>query len=292
MKSFCYRSIALLSLLFTLTLQPTVAVEKSFPSPLPDKLRVCADPNNLPYSNKDQQGFENKIADQLGEYFGLDVEYVWFPQRMGFIRNTLKNWSDNTGRFACDLVIGVPTQFDIAATTKPYYRSSYSIIFKKDGPLGAALTQQDVATVPDSVKQSLNIAAFAPSPAVTWLRDNGFKDNTSFFRIMNGDGEDYPGKMVKRVADGEFDMLVIWGPIAGYFVKSHPELSVISMTSEGSNVFDFPMSMGVRYGERPWKETVEMAMDANAPQIAMILQDYGIPVVEASSKPRPDDDDD
>lgn len=83
-----------------------------------------------------------------------------------------------------------------------------------------------------------------------------------------------------------------YGAIAGYFAKPQSDLTVIPMTSEGSKVFDFAISMGVRYGERPWKQTVEMAMDANAPQIAMILEDYGVPVVEASSKPRKDDDDD
>ncbi|EOD79166.1 MxaJ protein [Grimontia indica] len=289
MKSFYHLLILGFSLVFG---SHALAADTTFPSPLPDKLRVCADPNNLPYSNREQQGFENKIAEQLGDYFGLDVEYAWFPQRMGFIRNTLKNWSDDNGRFACDLVIGVPVQFDIAATTKPYYRSAYSLLFKKEGALAAVDNQQALAALPEAVKQSLKIAAFAPSPAVSWLRENGFKDNTSFYRIMNGDPEDYPGKMVNRVAEGEFDVLVIWGPIAGYFAKAQPDLAVIPMTSEGSKVFDFAISMGVRYGERPWKETVEMAMDANAPQIAMILQDYGVPIVEASSKPRPDDDDD
>ena len=185
-----------------------------------------------------------------------------------------------------------PFSLTLTATTKPYYRSAYSLLFKKEGALAKVDSQQAMADLPASVKQSLKVAAFAPSPAVSWLRENGFKDNTEFFRIMNGDPEDYPGKMVKRVADGEYDVLVIWGPIAGYFAKNQPEVTVVPMTSEGSKVFDFAISMGVRYGERPWKETVEMAMDANAPQIAMILQDYGVPVVEASSKPRRDDDDD
>lgn len=283
----------LMVIMLTLCLSPLLpAAETAFPSPLPDTLRVCADPNNLPYSNKALEGFENKIAEQLGNYLGLEVEYVWFPQRMGFIRNTLKNWSDDNGRFACDLVIGVPAQFDIAATTKPYYRSAYSLLFKQAGPLADVDSQQALADLPDSVKQSLKVAAFSPSPAVAWLRENGFRDNTTFFRIMNGDPEDYPGKLVQRVADNEFDVLVIWGPIAGYFAKDQPDIAVIPMTSEGSNVFDFTISMGVRYGEQPWKETVEMAMDANAPQIAMILQDYGIPIVEASSTPKQDDDDD
>lgn len=289
MKSLC----SLLSVIFILVFSGfTLATEKAFPAPLPDKLRVCADPNNLPYSNRAQEGFENKIAEQLGEYFGLDVEYVWFPQRMGFIRNTLKNWSDDDGRFACDLVIGVPAQFDIAATTKPYYRSAYSLLVRKQGALADIDSQDAFKALPDETKRGIKIAAFSPSPAVGWLRANGFKDNTEFFRIMNGDPEDYPGKMVNRVADGEFDALVIWGPIAGYFAKGHPDLAVIPMTSEGSEIFDFAISMGIRYGERPWKETVEMAMEANAPQIAMILQEYGVPIVEASSAPRRDDDDD
>lgn len=288
MKSFLLFLIATLSLALS---GLAFTAGQTFPAPLPDKLRVCADPNNLPYSNKALEGFENKIAAQLGDYFGLDVEYVWFPQRMGFIRNTLKNWSDDNGRFACDLVIGVPVQFDIAATTKPYYRSAYSLLFKKTGALARVDSQQALASLPEDIKRSLKVAAFSPSPAVSWLRENGFGDNTEFFRIMNGDPEDYPGKLVQQVADGNFDLLVIWGPIAGYFAKNQPDMAIVPMTSEGSNIFDFAISMGVRYGEQPWKETVEMALDANAPQIAMILQDYGVPIVEASSKPRKDDDD-
>lgn len=289
MKSFLLFLIATLSLALS---GLAFAAGQTFPVPLPDKLRVCADPNNLPYSNKALEGFENKIAAQLGDYFGLDVEYVWFPQRMGFIRNTLKNWSDDNGRFACDLVIGVPVQFDIAATTKPYYRSAYSLLFRKTGALAHIDSQQALASLPDDIKRSLKVAAFSPSPAVSWLRENGFGDNTEFFRIMNGDPDDYPGKLVQQVADGNFDLLVIWGPIASYFAKNQPDMAIVPMTSEGNHVFDFAISMGVRYGEQPWKETVEMALDANAPQIAMILQDYGVPVVEASSTPRKDDDDD
>ena len=104
--------------------------------PTEDVLRVCSDPNNLPYSNRAQEGFENKIAELIAADLKRDLEYTWFPQRMGFIRNTLKFWDDELGRFRCDLVIGVPAGFDISDTTTPYYRSTYAIVLKADGPVG------------------------------------------------------------------------------------------------------------------------------------------------------------
>nr|WP_232313453.1 hypothetical protein [Enterovibrio coralii] len=177
MTQLFHRLLIAISMLFVVS---AGAAEPAFPSPLPDKLRVCADPNNLPYSNRDQQGFENKIAEQLGDYFGLDVEYVWFPQRMGFIRNTLKNWSDDNGRFACDLVIGVPAQFDIAATTKPYYRSAYSLLIRNDGELANVKTQQDLANLPDDVKKKLKVAAFSHHLLFHGFETTGLKTTPNF----------------------------------------------------------------------------------------------------------------
>src|SRR6267378_5084166 len=94
-------------------------------------LRVCEDPNNLPFSNRAGEGFENKLAELLARELGWTLEYTWFPQRMGFIRNTLRGREPNSGRFKCDLVLGVPVGFELAATTKPYYRSTYALAYAK-----------------------------------------------------------------------------------------------------------------------------------------------------------------
>ena len=268
-----------------------VTTAHSSPSQKLDVLKVCADPNNLPYSNQQEQGFENKIAQLLAQYFDAKLEYTWFPQRMGFIRNTLKNWSDKTGEFACDLVIGVPSQFDQAATSQTYYRSAYAMVFKPTGALKDIHNQDQLAALTDTQKADLKVASFSPSPTVKWIQDHGFSDQTRYFRIMNGDPEDYPGKLVGRVASGDFDLLFIWGPIAGYFAKQFPELRVVPMSSEGKVVVDFPFSMAVRYGERDWKASINQALKDNKNQIKDILESYQVPIVEASSAPMRDDDD-
>ncbi|HZT63390.1 MAG TPA: quinoprotein dehydrogenase-associated putative ABC transporter substrate-binding protein, partial [Burkholderiales bacterium] len=107
-------------------------------------LRVCEDPNNLPFSNRAGEGFENKVVELLAAELGWKLEYTWFPQRMGFIRNTLRGREPDSDRFKCDLVPGVPVGFELAATTKPYYRSTYAFVYAKGKGL-------DSVTVPEGL---------------------------------------------------------------------------------------------------------------------------------------------
>jgi len=159
-----------LLLLFILFLPCHVTAEQTSSIQLETQvLRVCSDPNNLPYSNKAQEGFENKIAELLANHLSLRVEYTWFPQRMGFIRNTLKKWDDDYQRFSCDLVMGVPAGFDMSATTAAYYSSSYAIVLKEDGPLANVKTVEQFSSLPLTTKKNLRIGAFTQSPAVDWL---------------------------------------------------------------------------------------------------------------------------
>ena len=278
--------ITALSLVISVT-TPVVAQQ------MPDKLRVCADPNNLPFSDKAQRGFENKIAKVLAEHLKLELEYTWFPQRMGFIRNTLKKWSDVDSRFTCDLVIGVPKGFDISDTTAPYYRSAYSIVFNKNAALKDIHSQEDFSNLPNAIKQKLRIAAFSPSPAVDWLQRYGLAQHTEFFRVMNGDPQDYPGKLIARVASGEFDMVLIWGPIGGYFTQQQPtnNLTILPLVSEDKIKFDFEISMGLRRREPGWKALIEQAITAKTSEIATILSQYSVPLLAMSPKVHAKDDD-
>ncbi len=251
--------------------------------PLPDALRVCSDPNNLPYSNRSEEGFENKIAELIAADLQLKLEYTWFPQRMGFIRNTLMFWDDELERFSCDLVMGVPAGFDISDTTMPYYRSTYAIVVKASGPLAYIKTAQALAELPTAQKKALRVGAFTRSPAVDWLNKFDLFENTTFYQIMTGDADYYPGKIIEEeLVPGNLDVVVVWGPIAGYFASRHPEagLRVIPMSNDSGFEFDFAMAMGLRRRENAWKNRIEKSIADNRDAIKNILHQFQVPLVE------------
>ncbi len=269
---------AVLLLLALTTGSATVHAQEA----LPDVLRVCSDPNNLPYSNRSEQGFENRIAELIAADLKLKLEYTWFPQRMGFIRNTLKYWDDELGRFSCDLVIGVPEGFDISDTTTPYYRSTYAIVLKAKGPLAQIKTAKALAELPMEEKKALRIGAFTRSPAVDWLNKFDLFENTTFYQIMTGDADYYPGKIIEdELVPGNLDAVLMWGPIAGYFASRHPDadLRVIPMENQPGFRFDFAMAMGVRRRENDWKNRIEKSIADNREAIQTILQQYQVPIV-------------
>ena len=258
-------------------------------------LRVCADPNNLPYSNRQEQGFENKIATLIAADMQAELEYTWFPQRMGFIRKTLKSWDDEQGRFLCDLVIGVPEGFDISDTTDSYYRSTYALVFKTTGPLAPIHSAAELAGLPQEQKQKLRIGAFAPSPSVDWLTRYGLFEQTTFYQVMTGDPDYYPGKMIEdELIPGNLDAVLIWGPIGGYFASENPAagLRLVPLVSEPGIRFDYAMSMGVRRRENDWKNRVEKSIADNREEILAILRQYQVPLIEEEDAALKVEDDD
>ncbi len=260
-----------------------------------DVLRVCSDPNNLPYSNRAEQGFENKIAEVIAADLKHDLEYTWFPQRMGFMRNSLKFWDDELGRFRCDLVIGVPAGFDISDTTMSYYRSSYAIVIKAQGPLSHIHSADQLAGLGAEQKQNLRVGAFTPSPSVNWIDRAGFFENTTYYKVMTGDPDYYPGKIIEEeLIPGKLDMVLIWGPIAGYFssINSDAELRVIPLMSRPGMRFDFAMAMGLRRGEKVWKMRIEKAIADNQQAIMDILKEYQVPLIEGKGSTLTDNNDD
>jgi len=247
-----------------------------------ETLRVCADPNNLPYSNKQQQGFENKIAELLAADLSLELEYTWFPQRMGFIRNTLKRWDDDQQRFSCDLVIGVPAGFDMSDTTASYYASTYAIVLKEKGPLAHVKTVDDFANLPIEQKRKLTVGAFTRSPAIDWLTKYDLFESTEFLRIMSGDINYYPGKVIEdELIPGNMDAVVMWGPIAGYFASVNPDagIRVIPMVNQTDFHFEFAMAMGLRRGDKDLKTRIQKSVKDNQNAIQKILQRYEVPIV-------------
>ncbi len=245
-------------------------------------LRVCSDPNNLPFSNEAREGFENKIADVIGEELGLRVEYTWWAQRRGFIRSTLRG-------FKCDVVIGVPTSFELALTSRPYYKSTYVFVTRNDRQL--AITNLD-----DPILKELTIGAHligddnANVPPLHALNRRGMIENIVGYTIYGDYKEDSPpSRLIKAVEAGEIDVGMAWGPLAGFYARqSRAGLSVVPVKPE----IDLPylpmayeISLGVRRGEDEYLTLLEGALDRRRDEIDAILKDYGVPNIMTGPPP-------
>ena len=253
-------------------------------------LRVCQDPNNLPFSNIKGEGIENKIAELFGKALGLPVTYYSFPQRLAFIRNTLK-FKLPGENYPCDIVIGVPAGYDQVSVTKPYYRSTYALVFPKGKGLDQIASAEDFLKLDAARLSTLRIGIYDRSPASDWLNKHKLVAQGVPYPIMNPDPDQYPGEIIEKdLAAGKLDVAIVWGPIAGYFAQriKTPALAVVPMKSEPGVKFDYQMAMGVRYGEREWKQQIEGLIESKRTEIQAILKEYGVPMVDASYEaPKP-----
>jgi len=276
-------SAAVLALACAAACPPAGAQDPDKPPPR-QALRVCQDPNNLPFSNLAGAGIENRIAEVFGKALGLPVEYYSFPQRMAFIRNTLRYKLPGQD-YPCDIVMGVPVGYDQVSATKPYYRSTYALVFPQGKGLDQVKSGDDFLKLDPARLGKLRIGIYDRSPASDWLNLHRLVDRGVPYPIMNADPQQYPGEIIEKdLAAGKIDAAIVWGPIAGYFaqrVKS-PQLVVVPLKSEPGVRFDYEMAMGVRYGEREWKQKIEGLIDSQQAAIQAILKDYGVPVVDES----------
>ena len=245
-------------------------------------LRVCEDPNNLPFSNRAGEGFENKIAELLARELGWKLEYTWFPQRMGFIRNTLRAREPNSDRFKCDLIIGVPVGFELAATTNPYYRSTYALAYRKGTGLDSVTTPEALLHLEPAKLKSLKLGVFGQTPPADWLLRHHLLEQAVPYQPQTGDAERYPGEIIdKDLASGKIDVAFLWGPIAGYLAKTSPNgVVVVPFPPERELHMDFRIAMGVRFGERAWKDRIERLVEENRSRIQEILVAYGVPLLD------------
>jgi len=245
-------------------------------------LRVCADPNNLPFSNRAGEGFENKIAELLARELGWTLEYTWFPQRMGFIRNTLRGREPNSDRYKCDLVVGVPVGFELAATTQPYYRSTYALAYVKGKGLDSVTTPDALLHLEPMKLKELKLGVFGQTPPADWLLKHHLIEQAVPYQPQTGDAESYPGEIIdKDLARGKIDVAFVWGPIAGYFAKASPiAVAVVPFPPDRELQFDFRIAMGVRFGERAWKDKIDGLIAANRERIQQILASYGVPLLD------------
>lgn len=249
-----------------------------------DIFRVCADPKNPPYSDRNGGGFENKIAEMFALELGKAIEYTWFPQRMGFIRNTLKAKVEHGERYKCDYVMGVPAGYELTLTTKPYYHSTYALIYAKGRGWDEVKKPEDILNIDAGRKKNLRIAMFDKGPGTTWLVNNGLVENGVPYQTMTGDANINVALTVeKELKNRVIDMAILWGPVAGYLI-THSEpgtYEIIPMKSKPGLKFDFPMAMGVRYGDSARKEELNKLIINNAKKIKSILQKYNVPLVDS-----------
>ena len=244
-------------------------------SPRQKLLRVCADPNNLPFSNRAGQGFENRLAEMLARDLGARVAYTWWAQRRGFVRNTLKSRD-------CDLWPGVATGVDMLATTRPYYRSSYVFVSRADRGLG-------IRSYDDPRLKRLTIGVQmigddgANTPPAHALARRGMVGNVRGYMLYG----DYarpnpPAAIVEAVDRGDIDLAVVWGPLAGYFAAraAHP-LALVPVRPEvdaGQWPMAFDVSIGVRKGDRELRDRLDASLVRHAPEVRSLLADYHVPV--------------
>ncbi len=261
---------------------PAAAQSAAAEAPGADKvLRVCQDPNNLPLSNRAGEGFENKIAALFAQQLGWKLEHTWYPQRMGFIRNTLRAKEEHSERFKCDLVTGVAKGFELAANTHSYYRSSYAMAYVKDHGLDTVRTLDDLLALDPSQRKKLRFGAFAGSPVTEWLLQNGLMEQVNWYQSQTGDAEQYPGEIVEKdLASGKIDVAFAWGPIAGYFAKRTRGASIVAipLQSRPGMKFDFEIAMGVRHADKDFRQLIDRLIDTNQGKIQAILEQYGVPL--------------
>lgn len=241
-------------------------------------LRVCADPNNLPLSDMNGKGYENRIAELIGQDLGLPVEYVWYPQRMGFIRNTLKA-ADGRGRFRCDLVIGVPLDYEMTATTRPYLHSSWVMVLADRPQLAGVKSTDDLLKLPADARAKLRFGAFTKTQPLDWLFKHDLFEQTAVYQSMSADPDEFPGQIISQdLSAGKIDVAFVWGPIGGYFAKQEKTaLRVLPMESTPQYKFDYLLSLGVRHPDKEWRAILDAVIARRQADIDHILDEYGVP---------------
>jgi quinoprotein dehydrogenase-associated probable ABC transporter substrate-binding protein len=231
-------------------------------------LRICADPSNLPYSDEKKEGFENKIAALIGAALHLKVEYTWFPQVIGFVRNTLQ-------AYRCDLVIGTVAGDEMMATTNPYYFTTYVMLYRSDK--GFAFTG-----LQDPRLASLRLGVVSATPPSDLLVRHDLMANAKPYQLTVDTRVDSPThQMVRDVVDGTIDVGFLWGPIAGYYRKHDGlPLTLVPLKDEpGAPRMKYHIAMGVRGNEPEWRRRINAVILQQQAAITAILRDYGVPLL-------------
>lgn len=238
------------------------------------ELRVCDDPNNLPFSRRDGSGFENRIMALIGAQLGLPVSTIWFPQTIGFIRNTIY-------AHRCDVVPGTVAGDEMLSTTTPYYHTGYVVATRADSPI-------DTGDLGDKAFAAARIGVIAATPPTDLLVRHNLLAHTTSYQLMVDTRHSVPTHdLVQDLLDHRIDAALIWGPIAGYYAHhEHMPLKLRFIVPEpGAPRLDYRIAMGVRPNEADWRRTIDAALLARRDQVRAILDDYGVPLLDEQNRP-------
>jgi mxaJ protein len=236
------------------------------------ELRVCADPNNMPFSSRDQTGFENRIAALVARDLSAHLSFVWQRMGRGFVREYLD-------KAHCDLIVGIPRNYRSVLTTSPYYRSTYVFVSKQTEPPTPSLDSPALR----GLKIGIQVLDEQYTPPGQALARRGLQSSIVGFDTI-GDGAD---SIVRAVADREVDLAIVWGPLAGYFAtKVAHDLRVTPVEPDFDPPglpFTFEISMGVRNGDLALRDQLEKILVERRPNIRAILDEYGVPQLPLAS---------
>jgi len=241
----------------------------------PKQLRVCADPDNLPFSNERKEGFENRIAQFLAREMQATLTYTWWPQRRGFLRNTLSARS-------CDVLIGVPKAYDPVFTTQPYYRSTYVLVYRQDRDRG-------IRSLDDTVLRHLKIGVnlvgddYQNPPPAQALAARGVVGNLVGFGTFYS-AEQRPQAIIDAVARGDVDIAIVWGPLAGYFApRESVSLAIVPLPDSVDRTglpMAYDIAMGVRRSDRAaLGQQLNDIISRRQAEIGRILEEYHVPML-------------
>jgi quinoprotein dehydrogenase-associated probable ABC transporter substrate-binding protein len=238
----------------------------------PHVFRVCADPHDLPFSNEAGEGFENKLAELFAGKLGESVSYTYYPQVIGFVRNTLN-------ALRCDVVMGAAVGDDVMQTTNPYYHTTYALVFKPGSGLDG------VDTLEDTRLKGKHIGIIAGTPPSNVLVAQGLMVLAKPYPLTVDTRVEVPSQtMVNDIASGQIDAGVLWGPIAGYYSQhANPRLVVVPLLKEHGQM-DFSIALGVRHSDQDWKRKLNRLIAENQPEIDQILEQYGVPLLDEQGK--------
>ena len=241
----------------------------------PNVLRVCADPRNLPFSNDKGEGFENKLGELIADKLHKKLDFVYFPQAIGFVRMTL-------GAHRCDVIMGFPQGDDLVQGTNPYYRTAYALVAKEGSGL------EDVVTLGDTRLKGKHIGIVAGTPPATYMAANGLMAAAKSYPLMIDTRLDSSAEaMIGDLTSGKIDAGILWGPMAGYYArKASPPLHVTPLVKETAGPrLAFRIGMGVRAADQNWKRLLNRVIQENQPAINRILLDYGVPLLDENDRP-------
>ena len=238
----------------------------------PKTFRVCADPRNLPFSNEAGEGFENKLAELFARKLGEPASYTYYPQVIGFVRNTLN-------ALRCDVIMGVAIGDNLVQTTNPYYHTTYALVFKPDSGLDG------IESLEDPRLKEKHIGIVAGTPPATVLVQQGLMALARPYALTVDTRIEAPTQtMVEDIAAGQIDAGVLWGPIAGYYAtRVTPHLVVVPLLKEHEPM-EFRIAMGVRRSDQDWKRRLNRLIAESQPEIDRILSEYGVPLLDEQGK--------